>query len=158
LIDAEIHLTKSLKKPGFYDNTQSQPKNSEKTRFLNLTRQLNKNSPVSAIVQTILPTSSPPTMRHWPPGQQLHQGKYLIEEILGGGGFGVTYRAQNLKEGKAVAIKTLNANVQGKPNFREFQTKFVNEALSLASAAIPTLSKFTKCFPKRWEISNCGAW
>jgi serine/threonine protein kinase len=64
-------------------------------------------------------------MRHWPPGQQLHDGKYLIEQILGGG-FGVTYRAQNRKEGKLVAIKTLNANVQGKPNFREFQTKFVN--------------------------------
>ncbi|MEG4273790.1 MULTISPECIES: hypothetical protein [unclassified Microcoleus] len=43
-------------------------------------------------------------MRHWPPGQQLHQGKYLIEEILGCGGFGVTYRAQNLKEGKLFDI------------------------------------------------------
>jgi eukaryotic-like serine/threonine-protein kinase len=57
-------------------------------------------------------------MRHWPPGQQIHKGKYIIEAILGGG-FGITYRAQNRKEGKLVAIKTLNANVQGKPNFRE---------------------------------------
>jgi len=40
-------------------------------------------------------------MRHWPPGQQLHDGKYIIEVILGGGGFGVTYRAQNPKESKA---------------------------------------------------------
>jgi serine/threonine protein kinase len=56
-------------------------------------------------------------MRHWFPGQQLHQGKYLIEEILGG--FGVTYRVQNRKKGKLVAIKTLNANVQGKANFCE---------------------------------------
>jgi hypothetical protein len=29
-------------------------------------------------------------MQHWAKGQQLHEGKYLIEEILGGGGFGVT--------------------------------------------------------------------
>jgi len=87
-------------------------------------------------------------MRHWSPGQQLHQGKYLIEEILGGGGFGVTYRAQNLKEGKAVAIKTLNANVQGKPNFREFQTKFVNEALSLAKCSHPHVVQVYEVFPE----------
>jgi serine/threonine protein kinase len=87
-------------------------------------------------------------MRHWPPGQQLHQGKYLIEEILGGGGFGVTYRAQNRKEGKVVAIKTLNANVQGKPNFREFQTKFVNEALSLAKCSHPHVVQVYEVFPE----------
>jgi serine/threonine protein kinase len=87
-------------------------------------------------------------MRHWPPGQQLHQGKYLIEEILGGGGFGVTYRAQNRKEGKVVAIKTLNANVQGKPNFREFQTKFVNEALSLARCSHPHVVQVYEVFPE----------
>jgi serine/threonine protein kinase len=58
-------------------------------------------------------------MKHWSPGQQIYKGKYIIEAILGGG-FGITYRAQNRKEGKLVAIKTLNVNVQGKPNFREF--------------------------------------
>ncbi|MEG4347160.1 serine/threonine-protein kinase [Microcoleus sp. A003_D6] len=87
-------------------------------------------------------------MRHWPPGQQLHQGKYLIEEILGCGGFGVTYRAQNRKEGKAVAIKTLNANVQGKPNFRELQTKFINEALSLAKCRHPHVVQVYEVFPE----------
>ncbi|MEG4631682.1 serine/threonine-protein kinase [Microcoleus sp. AR_TQ3_B6] len=87
-------------------------------------------------------------MRHWPPGQQLHQGKYLIEQILGCAGFGVTYRAQNLKEGKAVAIKTLNANVQGKPNFRELQTKFVNEALSLAKCSHPHVVQVYEVFPE----------
>jgi serine/threonine protein kinase len=87
-------------------------------------------------------------MRHWAPGQQLHNGKYIIEEILGGGGFGVTYRAQNRKEGKLVAIKTLNANVQGKPNFREFQTKFVNEALSLAKCSHPHVVQVYEVFPE----------
>jgi len=95
-------------------------------------------------------------MRHWPPGQQLHQRKYLIEEILGGGGFGVTYRAQNLKEGKAVAIKTLNANVQGKPNFREFQTKFVNEALSLAKCSHPHVVQVYEVFPE--TVGNIELW
>lgn len=87
-------------------------------------------------------------MRHWPPGQQIHNGKYIIEAILGGGGFGVTYRAQNPKEGKVVAIKTLNANVQGKPNFRELQTKFVNEALSLARCSHPHVVQVYEVFPE----------
>ncbi|MEG4989876.1 serine/threonine-protein kinase [Microcoleus sp. BR0-C5] len=95
-------------------------------------------------------------MRHWPPGQQIHHGKYLIEEILGGGGFGVTYRAQNLKEGKAVAIKTLNANVQGKPNFREYQTKFVNEALSLAKCSHPHVVQVYEVFPEM--VGNIELW
>ncbi len=87
-------------------------------------------------------------MRHWPPGQQIHNGKYIIEAILGGGGFGVTYRAQQPKEGKVVAIKTLNANVQGKPNFREYQTKFVNEALSLARCSHPHVVQVYEVFPE----------
>ncbi|WP_293149510.1 MULTISPECIES: serine/threonine-protein kinase [unclassified Microcoleus] len=85
-------------------------------------------------------------MQHWKRGQQLHKGKYLIEEILGGGGFGVTYRAQNRKENKLVAIKTLNANVQGKPNFREHQTKFLNEALSLAKCSHPHVVQVYEVF------------
>lgn len=86
-------------------------------------------------------------MRHWPPGQQIHKGKYIIEAILGGA-FGITYLAQNRKEGKLVAIKTLNANVQGKPNFREFQTKFVNEALSLARCSHPHVVQVYEVFPE----------
>jgi|SRR6476661_1129199 len=94
-------------------------------------------------------------MRHWPTGQQLHDGKYLIEAILGGG-FGVTYRAQNRKEGKVVAIKTVNANVQGKPNFREFQTKFVNEALSLARCSHPHVVQVYEVFPEM--VGNIELW
>lgn len=95
-------------------------------------------------------------MRHWSPGQQLHQGKYLIEAILGDGGFGVTYRAQNRKEGKLVAIKTLNANVQGKPNFQELQTKFLNEALSLAKCSHPHVVQVYEVFSEM--VGNIELW
>ncbi|MEG4305903.1 serine/threonine-protein kinase [Microcoleus sp. D3_18a_C4] len=127
----------------------------QKTRFLNLTRPLNKNSPVSAIIKAIL---SILTTHHeaLAPRRTNHNGKYLIEEILGGGGFGVTYRAQNLKEGKVVAIKTLNANVQGKPNFREFQTKFINEALSLAKCSHPHVVQVYEVFPEK--VGNIELW
>ena len=95
-------------------------------------------------------------MRHWPPGQQIHNGKYIIEAILGGGGFGVTYRAQNPKEDKLVAIKTLNANVQGKPNFQELQTKFLNEALSLAKCSHPHVVQVYEVFPEM--VGNLQLW
>ncbi|MDF0551604.1 protein kinase [Kamptonema sp. UHCC 0994] len=85
-------------------------------------------------------------MQHWAKGQQLHEGKYLIEEILGGGGFGVTYRAQNLKEGKLVAIKTLNAIQQGKVDFVKRQGKFMNEALCLAKCSHPHVVEVYEVF------------
>ncbi|MEG4323573.1 MULTISPECIES: serine/threonine-protein kinase [unclassified Microcoleus] len=76
--------------------------------------------------------------------------------MLGGGGFGVTYRAQNPKEGKVVAIKTLNANVQGKPNFQELQTKFLNEALSLAKCSHPHVVQVYEVFPEM--VGNLQLW
>ncbi|WP_341735478.1 serine/threonine-protein kinase [Microcoleus sp. CAWBG640] len=85
-------------------------------------------------------------MQHWKKGQQLHEGKYLIEEILGGGSFGVTYRAQNRKEGKLVAIKTLNAIQQGKPDFVKRQGKFMNEALCLAKCHHPHVVEVYEVF------------
>jgi len=85
-------------------------------------------------------------MQHWKKGQQLHEGKYLIEEILGGGGFGVTYRAQNRKEGKLVAIKTLNAIQQGKADFAKRQEKFMNEALCLAKCHHPHVVEVYEVF------------
>ncbi|MDB9512352.1 serine/threonine-protein kinase [Kamptonema animale CS-326] len=87
-------------------------------------------------------------MQHWAPGQQLHEGKYLIEAILGGGDFGVTYRAQNRKEGKLVAIKTLNAIQQGKTDFVNCQGKFMNEALCLAKCSHPHVVEVYEVFPE----------
>ncbi|PHX53701.1 serine/threonine protein kinase [Tychonema bourrellyi FEM_GT703] len=85
-------------------------------------------------------------MQHWAKGQQLHEGEYLIEEILGGGGFGVTYRAQNRKKGKLVAIKTLNAIQQGKADFVKRQEKFMNEALCLAKCHHPHVVEVYEVF------------
>ena len=94
--------------------------------------------------------------RPWGTLHTLVLPKYLIEEILGGDEFGVTYRALNRKEGKVAAIKTLNANVQGKPNFREFQTKFVNEALSLAKCSHPHVVQVYEVFPEM--VGNIELW
>jgi serine/threonine protein kinase len=69
---------------------------------------------------------------NWASGQQLKNGKYIIDGLLGMGGFGVTYRAKEKPSGKVVAIKTLNYRVQRKANFAELQEKFLNEAMRLA--------------------------
>jgi len=69
-------------------NPQPHPKPQPKVSHLSY----NQNHPLHPHI---------PAMRHWPPGQQLHNNKYIIEAILGGDGFGVTYRAQNPKEDKA---------------------------------------------------------
>jgi formylglycine-generating enzyme required for sulfatase activity len=76
-------------------------------------------------------------MQLWQPNQPIQNGKHLIQKIVGSGGFGITYQAKDTKSGKWVAIKTLNHMEQSKPDFRQRQQKFVNEALRLARCSHP---------------------
>lgn len=75
----------------------------------------------------------------WAPGQSLQGGKYIIDRVLGVGGFGITYRAiQNHRrhDQQTVVIKTLKDEVRHDPKLAHYQTKlqqdFLNEALKLA--------------------------
>ncbi len=79
----------------------------------------------------------PPSMKIWTPNQPIGDGKYLIQQVLGSGGFGVTYSATEQRTGKLVAIKTLNPIQQTKPDFPQRQVKFLNEALTLAKCHHP---------------------
>jgi eukaryotic-like serine/threonine-protein kinase len=72
----------------------------------------------------------------WKSGQQLQDGKYTIEQELGEGGFGITYRAKD-HNGRYVVIKTLNDKVQRRPDFTRFQQDFLNEAIKLAKCNHP---------------------
>ncbi|MBD1939379.1 serine/threonine-protein kinase [Microcoleus sp. FACHB-68] len=72
----------------------------------------------------------------WEPGHVLQDGKYIIEEKLGEGGFGVTYLASDSSD-SFVVIKTLNEKIQNRRNFAKCQQDFLNEALRLAKCAHP---------------------
>ena len=72
-------------------------------------------------------------MKLWTPNQSLKNGRFIIQKVLGGGGFGVTYSAVEQRTGKVFAIKTLNPMHQSQDDFQEKQEKFVNEALRCRS-------------------------
>jgi serine/threonine-protein kinase len=57
----------------------------------------------------------------WPKGQQLQGGKYIIEKVLGHGGFGVTYQALALLEGsmKCPDCESTQLRKKGRPNGKQ---------------------------------------
>ncbi|MFB2920394.1 serine/threonine protein kinase [Aerosakkonema funiforme] len=68
----------------------------------------------------------------WAAGQRLQNGKYIIEKILGQGGFGITYKALHTKLNQPVVIKTPNASLQNDPEYAKFVKRFIKEGQLLA--------------------------
>ena len=68
----------------------------------------------------------------WKPDETIQGGKYVIKEVLGVGGFGITYHALDVESDRSVAIKTANDLIQTRTNFHQQQDKFVQEAFRLA--------------------------
>ncbi|MFB2878542.1 serine/threonine-protein kinase [Floridanema aerugineum] len=80
-------------------------------------------------------------MSYWVSGKTLHNGEYTIEKLLGEGGFGITYQARD-KTGQKVVIKTLNNQVQRRPDFDTFQRRFIDEAEKLKKCQHNNIVKF----------------
>jgi formylglycine-generating enzyme required for sulfatase activity/tRNA A-37 threonylcarbamoyl transferase component Bud32 len=78
-------------------------------------------------------------MVYWKEGEELNSGKYLVEQLLGSGGFGVTYRIRETRTNKLFALKTLNEIAKNKPDFPQLQSKFINEAIALANCRHPNI-------------------
>ncbi|MBD2297234.1 serine/threonine-protein kinase [Nostoc sp. FACHB-190] len=72
-------------------------------------------------------------MQSWQANQPIQNGRFIIQKVIGSGGFGITYSAIEQFTGKLFVIKTLNQQQQHQADFEERQVKFVNEALILKS-------------------------
>lgn len=85
-------------------------------------------------------------MSIWKLGQIIQNGKYVIDQVLGAGGAGITYRAKDTGTGKIVAIKTLNAMIQAQPDFKLHHQRFVQEAFRLAKSTHPHVIRVDDVF------------
>jgi tRNA A-37 threonylcarbamoyl transferase component Bud32 len=71
----------------------------------------------------------------WIAGQQLQGGKYVIEQVLGQGGFGITYKALHVELKRIVVIKTPNEFLSHDPEYEKYIDRFIEEGQILARLA-----------------------
>lgn len=79
-------------------------------------------------------------------GKTLQGGKYTINQEIGRGGFGITYKATHHFLHQEVVIKTLNHKLQKHPDFAKFQSQFQDEARRLASCVHPNIVRVSDFF------------
>ncbi|MEB3830639.1 serine/threonine-protein kinase [Phormidium sp. CCY1219] len=87
----------------------------------------------------------------WKPGHALQNGRYVIEKVLGSGGFGITYLAKD-NRGHSVAIKTLTPKARSPREFAEQKQAFLNEAECLAQCTHPSIVRVAEVVP---DDSSC---
>ncbi|HEY9860491.1 MAG TPA: protein kinase [Candidatus Obscuribacterales bacterium] len=79
-------------------------------------------------------------------GRHLQNGKYTVEQELGRGGFGVTYKAILHSLEQPVVIKTLDESLRRDPNFAQSQQQFQDEAKRLALCIHPNIVRVMDFF------------
>jgi serine/threonine protein kinase len=68
----------------------------------------------------------------WTTGQRLQGGKYVIDKVLGQGGFGITYKALHVELNRTVVIKTPNEYLSHDPEYDKYIERFIEEGRTLA--------------------------
>jgi serine/threonine protein kinase len=76
----------------------------------------------------------------------LQGGKYTLDQEIGRGGFGITFKATHNYLGQVVVIKTLHQHLQQHPDFAKFQQQFQDEARRLAACVHPNIVRVSDYF------------
>ncbi|MGG6267760.1 serine/threonine protein kinase [Leptolyngbya sp. AN03gr2] len=79
-------------------------------------------------------------------GKTLQNGKYTLDQELGRGGFGITYRAIHHWLDQVMVIKTVNDGLRKDHNFANFQRQFQDEAKRLAMCVHPGIVRVNDFF------------
>lgn len=79
-------------------------------------------------------------------GKTISNGKYTLQEEIGHGGFGVTFKAIHHYLDQIVVIKTLHESLKAERNFADFQRKFRDEARRLAACVHPNIVRVSDFF------------
>lgn len=79
-------------------------------------------------------------------GKTLQGGKYTLEQELGRGGFGITFKATHRYLNQVVVIKTLNESLQRDAQYAKFQSQFQDEARRLATCVHPNIVRVSDFF------------
>ncbi|NJO43719.1 MAG: serine/threonine protein kinase [Cyanobacteria bacterium RU_5_0] len=87
-------------------------------------------------------------------GKTLQDGKYVLEQQLGQGGFGITFKAIHVYLGQAVVIKTLNQTIiktlnqtiREHPQCAKVERQFLHEGRRLALCVHPNIVRVSDFF------------
>ncbi|OUL21203.1 serine/threonine protein kinase [Nostoc sp. T09] len=79
-------------------------------------------------------------------GTTLQGGKYTLNQEIGRGGFGITFKATHHYLGQEVVIKTINERLRQHPDFAKFERQFQDEARRLATCVHPNIVRVSDFF------------
>lgn len=79
-------------------------------------------------------------------GTTLQGGKYTLDQEIGRGGFGITFKATHHFLSQIVVIKTLNEKLRQNPDFATFERQFQDEARRLATCIHPNIVRVSDFF------------
>ena len=79
-------------------------------------------------------------------GKPLQGGKYKLDEVLGRGGFGLTFRAHQTYLDQVIVVKTLNETYWDAANIGDLQRQFQDEARRLALCSHPNVVRVSDFF------------
>lgn len=82
-------------------------------------------------------------------GETLQDGRYILDAVLGQGGFGITYKATHCYLNQTVVIKTLNNSLHNPTEFSRLKQRFIDEARCLARFQHPQIVRVNDFFRER---------